>query len=120
MRASIELPGIRLVSGDNSRVHWRTKWLRNRAHKSSTVMVLRSKLGRPPELPITVTITRVGPNKRPLDSDGLASACKYVRDGVAQWVGVDDGDQRYTWICRQQYGKRYCVVIEIESGEEER
>jgi hypothetical protein len=50
-----------------------------------------------------------------LDGDNLQSGFKAVRDGVADWLGVDDGDKRIDW----QYGQRsggvnvYQVEIEV-------
>ena len=38
--------------------------------------------------PITVRITRIGPGE--LDDDGPGDAAKNVRDGVADWLGVED------------------------------
>jgi hypothetical protein len=67
-----------------------------------------------PAAPVVVTITRIGPRK--LDSDNLASACKYVRDAVAIAVGEDDGSDLYTWVYKQQTGKIYGVDIEITAA----
>lgn len=62
---------------------------------------------------ITIVLTRVAPRK--LDGDNLQSGFKAVRDGVAQWLGVDDGDDRLDWQYRQRNGgaKVYRVEIEI-------
>lgn len=66
-----------------------------------------------PQGPLTVTITRVGPRK--LDDDNLQSACKYVRDEIANVIGVDDGNDRfYTWQYRQRTGP-YGVEVDITS-----
>lgn len=59
-----------------------------------------------------MTITRVSPRK--LDDDNLQSACKYVRDQIADLIGVDDGSPLYTWRYSQRAGK--CSVdVEIVS-----
>lgn len=64
-------------------------------------------------LPVTVVMTRIAPRR--LDGDNLQSGFKAVRDGVADWLGVDDGDARIDW----QYGQRaggpgvYKVEIEV-------
>lgn len=65
-----------------------------------------------PDLPATITICRVGP--RTLDGDNLQGACKYVRDAIAAFLGVDDADERLTWVYEQQKGK-YRVDISIKS-----
>ena len=65
-------------------------------------------------LPCTVTITRLGPRK--LDSDNLATSAKGLRDGIADKLGVDDGDERITWCYAQEKSKTYGVRIEIEEA----
>lgn len=32
-----------------------------------------------------------------MDGDNLANALKPVRDEIADWIGVDDGDSRIRW-----------------------
>lgn len=49
---------------------------------------------------LTVTITRFGP--RLFDDDNLAYSAKSVRDGVAEWLGIDDRDPRIYWDYRQE------------------
>jgi hypothetical protein len=46
-------------------------------------------------LPCVVTFTRLSAGE--LDDDNLAGSCKAVRDGVADWLGVDDRDKRVQW-----------------------
>jgi len=62
---------------------------------------------------ISVRLTRVGPRR--LDSDNLAAALKHVRDGVADALGVDDGDPRLEWIYDQQRCRpgEYAVLVDI-------
>ena len=103
---------MRVVSMANLRMHW--------AVKAKTVKSQRQKafnalcgVGAPPALPVTIVMTRVAP--RPLDGDNLQAAFKAVRDGVADWLGVDDGDQRLDWqYCQRSAGvKVYRVEIEV-------
>lgn len=75
-------------------------------------LALMARCGALP-MPLLVTITRIGPRR--LDDDNLAGACKYVRDAIATEVGVDDGDERWTWRCEQRIGKAYGVDVEITS-----
>jgi hypothetical protein len=42
-----------------------------------------------------VTLMRCGPRK--LDDDNLRGAMKSVRDQLAQWLGLDDADERIVW-----------------------
>jgi hypothetical protein len=58
-----------------------------------------------------VTITRIAP--RELDSDNLASCAKGIRDGVADALRVDDGDERIRWTYKQERGKP-AVRVDIE------
>ena len=61
-----------------------------------------------------VTITRVAP--RPLDShDNLRSSLKAVVDGISDWLGVKDNDERIEWAYAQERGapKTYAVRIEV-------
>ena len=69
-----------------------------------------------PEPPLTITLTRIGP--RTLDDDNLAGGFKHVRDGVADWLGIDDGDKRLTWRYEQRKGapKEYAAEVRIESS----
>jgi hypothetical protein len=39
--------------------------------------------------------------KRLLDDDNLVGSLKPIRDAVAKWLGVDDGDKRVRWECGQ-------------------
>lgn len=38
---------------------------------------------------------------RPCDDDNLQFGCKWLRDAIAQSLGIDDGDKRFRW----QYGQ---------------
>jgi hypothetical protein len=50
-----------------------------------------------------------------LDGDNLQSGFKAVRDGVADWLGVDDGSGLIDWqYCQRSSGpKVYKVEIEV-------
>ena len=48
-------------------------------------------------------IKRGSPRK--LDDDNLASGFKAVRDGVADWLGIDDGSPRICWQYAQEKSK---------------
>jgi hypothetical protein len=52
---------------------------------------------------------------RALDGDNLQSAFKAVRDGVADWLGVDDGHKNLDWqyYQRKDGPKVYAVEIEV-------
>ncbi len=100
---------LRLPSLMNARLHWRAL---NRVKVNQQALVWAHLVARPaPPLPATITLTRVG--KRRLDDDNLAAAFKYVRDQIAAWVGVDDGDGRYRWEYRQEVGSQWAVRIDV-------
>ena len=98
----IPLP-LKIVSVANLREHWRTKAARAKLHRHTALALLRTH--KLPMLPITVYLTRVAP--RELDSDNLASAFKAVRDGVADWLNVNDNDPRVTW----EYAQRKAAGV---------
>lgn len=104
----VELP-IKIVSVANLREHWSTRAARAKLHRGTASTMLHA--WGPPVLPVTVTMTRVG--ARTLDTDNLSSGCKAARDGIADWLGVDDADPRVTWIYAQTKGKRYGLILEI-------
>lgn len=106
----VEVP-LRLVSEANVREHWATKARRAKAQRKATWAALYGQGVRMPA-PCRITITRVG--KRRLDSDNLARSAKAVRDGVADWLEIDDGDERLTWRYEQTTGAVYGVMIRVE------
>jgi hypothetical protein len=112
----VVIRGLKLVPGDNAHEHWRVKAKRTKYQRSLAAMVLQTSFGKPPPLPLVVTITRVG--KRNLDSDNLVGSAKYVRDGIADWVGVDDGNPGYTWKVEAAKGDYACMIrLEARNGD---
>lgn len=112
----VTLP-LRLVSLTNQREHWAKKARRAREQRSFTMLYLRANCrGWACPEQRTVTLTRIG--KKLLDDDNLRGACKSVRDGVADFLGVDDADPRVTWEYGQLKGKEYAVRIEIKERTE--
>ena len=106
----VEIPGMVLVSEANSRGHTRAKAKRVASQRSAITATLRVMGGAVVPLPCRVGITRLAP--RTLDDDNLASACKAVRDGVAEWLGIDDRDPRVEWAVAQEKGP-YGVRVEV-------
>jgi len=51
-----------------------------------------------------VVITRCSVGKP--DSDQVVGSCKGVRDAVAKWLGIDDGDPAITWVVEQKKAPR--------------
>ena len=81
-----------------------------KAHRNAARMALQSVAPEAPDLPLTITLVRCGP--RTLDTDNLASSLKAVRDGVADWLGVDDGSVHIDWVYSQHRGE-YAVLVEV-------
>lgn len=61
--------------------------------------------------PLVVRMTRAAP--RALDDDNCASALKATRDAIAEWLGVDDRDERIVWLVAQSKAKKAAVVVEV-------
>ena len=107
---SFEAP-IVLVSEANQREHWTAKHRRKRQQQEAMMWLLGvNRLGAGP---YRICITRIAPRK--LDSDNATGSAKYVRDAIAHWLGVNDGDERAaTWVVEQeQKRKTYAVRVEI-------
>jgi hypothetical protein len=73
---------------------------------------VREALARfdPPPGPWIVYLVRFAP--RGLDDDNAVAAMKAVRDEVAKWLDVDDGDARVRFVVGQERG-RYAVRVEV-------
>lgn len=110
---------LRLVSEANARDGWRAKAKRAREQRRVTHMAVAPRLLRGLGThvvfvdPLRVTLTRIGP--RELDTDNLARACKAVRDGVADALGVKDNDPRVSWSYAQLRSRAYAVEIRMEA-----
>lgn len=63
---------------------------------------------------ITITLVRIGPGT--LDDDNLSGACKAVRDGVADALGIDDDDPRVRWRYAQRKSRARPIGIPPEYG----
>jgi crossover junction endodeoxyribonuclease RusA len=104
---------IRTVSEANMREHWGAKAKRAKEQRRIARWTLAGSCrGMKKAKRITITLTRVG--VRNLDSDNLARSMKAVRDGIADALGIDDGDARLTWFYRQERGE-YAVKVKIDA-----
>ena len=102
----------KIESEANGREHWRPKAARVKRQRLMAWANLRT-LERPAFLgPVTISLTRIAP--RELDGDNLQSGFKATRDGVADWLGVDDGDKRLTWEYHQKRGAAHYYGVEIK------
>lgn len=95
---------VKTVSEANVRCHWATRARRAKHQRRAAYWTAREAIqGLKIAPPIRVDITRVG--VRFLDSDNLAGACKGVRDGIADALRIDDGDERIQWTYAQAKGQ---------------
>ncbi len=116
---SVTIP-VKLVSILNEREHWAKKAKRAAQHRWLAATHLQSASGcrLPDILPVVVAITRLAP--RCLDGDNCLAACKAIRDGIADWLGVDDADARVTWRYFQMRSKAYGCRITVAPVEAKR
>ena len=96
---TLELP-LRTVTESNAEGMWRTKARRAKQHRTVTRLALRRFV--PPAPPLVFAFVRIAPGQ--LDDDNLPSALKHCRDGVQDWLGIDDADPRLTWTYAQERG----------------
>ena len=108
----VEWP-VRLMPLANLREHWAIRSDRAKRHRTMAKLLASTMLVRP-ALPCIVTITRLAP--RELDSDGLVSSAKNLRDGLADWLGIDDRDPRVEWVVKQEKAgvRTYGVRVEVK------
>lgn len=116
----VTIPGIKLESANvhyfGSRGAMMAKARKTKRDRGNVAMVLRSKFGTPPAPPLLVTITRIAPGE--LDDDNLPTSAKAVRDGIADWLGVDDRTKRSGVVWRYaeaRDGRSYGVTIRVEA-----
>lgn len=103
---------ITVKSESNTTGQLKAKLLRKSATKAAVFGSL-PVLAEVPPGPWWVTLTRIG--GRQLDSDNLQGSMKVVRDCVADWLQVNDGDRtRVRWKYRQRPGWSPAVGIKIQ------
>lgn len=102
---------LKTVGGLNAREHWRQRSRRVKVERSTAALVVP-----PHPLPCVVTMTRLSPGE--LDDDNLPGACKGIRDGIADRLGIDDRDKRVQWRYSQEKCKRgeFGVRVRIEAA----
>lgn len=116
-RSTIDNLSVRLGGKTHSLnvpMHWRKKSRIVKALRSNAAAILFFASKYPPMLPCIIYLTRIAPSNG-LDGDNLQGALKPVRDGVADYLQVDDGSPLVTWEYAQERGPKgeYAVRIEI-------
>ena len=109
---TVRLAGMRLASTLNAREHWGDRRRRERAQLRQLLDALGG-VPLPAGPPWRVTVVRVGPRK--LDSDNLTASAKHLRDALARWLGVDDGDEGRVRFEVEQARGPYAVRVEVRS-----
>jgi hypothetical protein len=113
---------LRTGGGLNMREPWQARHRRVKHERGSVCWVfMRAKLDgvQFPPLPCTVTLTRISPSHRPMDSDNVIGALKGVRDQVAKELGCDDGDaRRIEFIYALEKGPDHRVRVEIAARQQ--
>lgn len=111
-RVTVVAKGLRLDATPNARAHW-TATATKRARERQVIGAALARVV-PPAGPWRVTITRVGP--RAMDDDNRTASAKGVRDALAAWLGIDDGDERAAWEVRGEVARGYAVRVQIEGS----
>ena len=101
---------VKIISVANARLNRFALAAMNKSHRAITKNTLAG-LAYPPNAPLTIVLTRIG--AKALDTDNLAGGFKAVRDGVADWLGVDDGSPLLDWQYQQRSGSKY-YFVEVE------
>lgn len=117
MRFSFELRGEKLVNVANAREHHYERSTRVNRQRGDAKMHTLSQLvdretrlglkkwkhGEYETLKLLVTFTRLmGPRMMAFDTDGLSTAFKAIRDGLADGLGLDDRSDKYIWHYEQE------------------
>lgn len=105
---------MRTGRGQNDREHWAAKARRVKKERGTVAWSVRAGFGPAADvsLPLVVTLTRVAPSDG-LDGDNLQGALKASRDGVADWLEVDDADPRVNWQYAQRRSKAGEWAVEV-------
>jgi hypothetical protein len=90
MNVAIDRPGLRLWNPSNTREHHMVRAKRNAAHKAAAWAAVKV---------------------------ALTASAKWIRDGVAYALGLDDADPRLLFVVDQERRKTYGVRIIIEGRE---
>jgi hypothetical protein len=90
--------------------HWRVRAERRSEQRKATAAALAGCL--PVQMPAVVRLTRASPGE--LDDDNLRAALKSIRDQIAEFLGVDDGDQKAVrWVYGQKRERNHAVEVMI-------
>lgn len=104
---------VKTISLLNVREHWAKRAARAKLHRATSLLTLRAENGTSrPKIPLAVKLTRLSP--RQLDDDNLRASLKNVRDGIADYFGVDDRDPLIRWEYDQGKGEKGQYAVKVE------
>jgi len=106
---------LRTGRGQNDRgATWHKKAKRNKSERNLAFWSLYDAHPKPKTLlnHIEVTLTRIGPTNG-LDDDNLAGSLKALRDGVADWLYMNDRDPRLKFVYKQERNPKWQVRIQV-------
>lgn len=63
-----------------------------------------------------IAITLIVIRSRLLDDDNSIVGCKSLRDAVAEWIGLDDGDPALMWSYQQVVGRQPGTIVLIQEA----
>lgn len=114
---------IETKSEANLREHWAKKSRRIKGQRRTAFLLCRAKFGIialavPSSTKYSIELTRITP--RILDDDNLRGALKAVRDGIADWIGIDDGSNQLEWIysqLKESRAKKVGVKITVKNND---
>jgi hypothetical protein len=117
VKLTVTIDGLRTVNEKNQRGHWGKKAKRTAVQRLAAKQAILTKCFVNKNFPQTITLIRIAPRR--LDNgDNIAMALSAVRDGVAEALGINDGDESvFAWRYDQRSGSRprqYGVEIVFE------
>lgn len=111
---------VALVNDANARGHWSTAYARHENIKQTTLAMwlkhsakLPKSTWQPPNR-VKVIIVRHG--KKRMDKDGNWSSAKYLIDGLAYGMGIDDGPPHVDWEVSQEVAPRATPKVVVLVG----
>lgn len=110
---------IRTVNELNDHKHWRTRQRRAKEQRGTAMahmLALATRTRIPTHRVHAVNLTRIAPSSGLDAHDGLPASCKHVVDGVADFLGKDDGKSGIAWTYDQRRGAagEYAVEVRLE------
>ncbi len=103
---------IKLASALNERGSTKWRGARDKSIRGKFATIAAAILAQHRvKAPCTVVLTRWSPSL--LDDDNVVGAAKRARDGIADALGIDDGDSAVVWVVAQHRSKHRGVFVEV-------